>query len=424
MSTTQQPADVQTRPVAGAGAPQPSGTISPPGAPWTLVLAREIHVRLRDRTFILSTVLTLFLLLASIVAPMYFSGGPTEYTVAVTDDTAAAVVSASEQVVVERPTMTGDGETTVVSERVADRAAAETAVLDGDADLALVGGPGAWEVLSDGEADSLLFGAIADTVQSTSLAANAQEAGTSVEDLLVGTQVTATDLAADTAGLPEGVIFLLGFGFAMVFYFAALMFGMQIASSVVEEKQSRIVEILAAAIPVRDLLIGKVLGNTLMAVGQMVLIVATALVGLTFTDWDLALPGLAEAIGWYVPFFLLGFLALACVWAAAGALASRTEDLQATTMPLTMVLVAFLLLGINLEGIWRTIASFVPIMSTILMPIRILDGGVPWWQPALALVLVAVFSYLTIHLGSRLYRRALLHTAGSLSWRRAMTLED
>jgi ABC-2 type transport system permease protein len=396
-----------------------------PRAPWTLVLVREVQVRLRDRTFIVSTLLTLFLLLASMVAPAFFSGGDTEYRVAVADDAAAAVVTAADGVVAQRPTMTGEGETRVLPERVGDRAAAEASVLDGDADVALVGGPGAWEVLSDGEPDTALLGALTDTVTSQALAANAQEAGTSVEALLEGTAVSTVDLAeAPEQAVPEGMLFLLGFGFAMVFYFAALMFGMQIAASVVEEKQSRIVEILAAAIPVRDLLIGKVLGNTLLALGQMALIVVTLLVGLTFVDLDVSLPGLGLAIAWYLPFFLLGFLALACVWAAAGALASRTEDLQATTLPLTMVLVAFLLLGINLEGVWRTVASFVPIMSTILMPVRVLEGGVPWWEPALALVLVALFSYLTVHLGSRLYRRALLHTSGSLSWRRAMTLED
>src|SRR5690606_15368695 len=102
--------------------------------------------------------------------------------------------------------------------------------------------------------------------------------------------------------MSEGMLLLLGLGFAMVFYIAALMFGMQIAGSVVEEKQSRIVEILAAAIPVRHLLVGKVLGNTLMAVAQMALIVATALVGLTFTDFAVALPGMTEALGWYLPF--------------------------------------------------------------------------------------------------------------------------
>lgn len=224
--------------------------------------------------------------------------------------------------------------------------------------------------------------------------------------------------------MPEGMLFFVGFAFALVFYMAAVIFGMQIASSVVEEKQSRIVEILAAAIPVRHLLLGKVLGNTLLAVGQMALLVATALVGLTFTDLDIALPGLAEAMGWYLPFFLLGFLALACVWAAAGALASRTEDLQSTTMPLTMVLVLALLGSVNLEGVWRDVASFVPILSTLLMPIRILEGDVSWWQPALALALVGVFCTLTILLGSRLYQRALLHTSGSLTWRRALRLSE
>ena len=51
---------------------------------------------------------------------------------------------------------------------------------------------------------------------------------------------------------------------------------------------------------------------------------------------------------WYLPFFLLGFLSLACIWAAAGALASRIEDVQATSMPLTFVLVSVFVVGINM----------------------------------------------------------------------------
>ena len=116
---------------------------------------------------------------------------------------------------------------------------------------------------------------------------------------------------------------------------ASLMFGMTLANSVVEEKQSRIVEIIATAIPVRQLLAGKVLGNTVLAVGQMALYVGVGLVGLAFTDYRGAGPAVVRrSVGWFLVFFLAGFVALACLWAVAGALASRTEDLQSTTTPL------------------------------------------------------------------------------------------
>ncbi|GGK56699.1 ABC transporter permease [Ornithinimicrobium pekingense] len=423
MSTTREHPDVAPPQADRARVPD-HPSVTPPRAPWTLVMAREIRVRLTDKTFVLGTVLTVVLLLGAMVVPALLGGGGTEYRVAVTDATGAALVERAAPAVSGAPSMSGQEEVTVLTEPVADRSAAEDAVVEGDADVALVGADGAWEVLSDGEPPLRLTSALADTVRAEALAANAEQAGTSMAELTAGTVLTTVDVGSQDGAMAEGMLFVVGLGFAMVFYIAALMFGMQIASSVVEEKQSRIVEILAAAIPVRHLLLGKVLGNTLMAVGQMALIVAAALVGLTFTDLDVALPGMAEALGWYLPFFLLGFLALACVWAAAGALASRTEDLQSTTMPLTMVLVVAIFGAINLDGVWREVASFVPVLSTLLMPMRILEGDVSWWEPALALALVAGFCALTILLGSRLYRRALLHTSGSLTWRRALRMGE
>lgn len=88
---------------------------------------------------------------------------------------------------------------------------------------------------------------------------------------------------------------------------ASLIFGMTLANSVVEEKQSRIVEIIATKIPVRHLLAGKIAGNTVLAVGQMALYAAIGLVGLRFTPYSF-LPSVSGALGWFLVFFLLGFL--------------------------------------------------------------------------------------------------------------------
>ncbi|GAA4879161.1 ABC transporter permease [Serinicoccus chungangensis] len=386
-------------------------------APWTLVAAREIQVKLTDKNFLIGTGLTILLLLAVLVVPSLLGSSSPDYDVAVTDDRGAAVVAE-----VDDTLRAEDEEASATAVEVADRDAAESAVLEGDVDAALVAGDGTWELLSDGPDLGALQGLLSEQVRADALADNARSAGTTVEALTAGSEVAVVDVGQEEGGMPPVIAYVLGFAFAGLFYFAAIMFGMQIANSVVEEKQSRIIEILAAKIPTRQLLLGKVLGNTVLAFGQLALIAAVSLVGMTFVDLDVALPGLVGAIAWYLPFFLLGFLALACVWAAAGALASRTEDLQQTTMPLTMVLVVLFIAGVNLEGTARQVFSFLPVASTLVMPMRILEGDTQLWEPVLALVLVVVFCALTITLGSRLYERALLHTSGSLSWRRAMAL--
>ena len=77
-----------------------------------------------------------------------------------------------------------------------------------------------------------------------------------------------------------GLLYLVAFGFGIVFFMSAITFGSTISQSVVEEKQTRVVELLMSAIPVRALLAGKVLGNSVMAFGQIILIAVFATVGL------------------------------------------------------------------------------------------------------------------------------------------------
>lgn len=402
--------DTSTQPVTAPAAEAPGGRKSP----WALVALRELQVRLSDRNFLIGTGATLLLIIAMFALQSFLlGGGAASYKVAVTDSDAGAVVSQAQEAL--RAT---DDEAVITTVDVADTAAAESALTEGDVDAALLPSGDGWEFVTDGEADSQLQGAVADAVRTTALAQNAEAAGTSLPELTAGTEVATRDISG---GDEESrfVAFLAGFAMAFLFYMSAVMFGMAIANSVVEEKQSRIVEILAAAIPVRALLTGKVVGNTVLAFGQMALIGAVALVGLTFTDYDQYLSILTQGFLWYIPFFVLGFLALACIWAAAGAMASRTEDLQSTTMPLTMALVLVFIVGLSLDGAAKVIGSFVPVLSTILMPMRLLEGTAQWWEAVLALGLTAAFCFLTITIGTRLYRRSLLQTSGRVSLKAA-----
>src|SRR5690606_9560133 len=110
-----------------------------------------------------------------------------------------------------------------------------------------------------------------------------------------------------------------------------------IAQSVVEEKSTRVIEILLAAVPTRVLFTGKVLGTSLLAFSQIALIAAMAIVGLTVTGQDALLVGLGGPVLWFVAFFVVGFVMLAALFAATGAMVSRQEDIGSTTTPVMML---------------------------------------------------------------------------------------
>uniref|UniRef100_UPI0008386500 ABC transporter permease n=1 Tax=Piscicoccus intestinalis TaxID=746033 RepID=UPI0008386500 len=283
---------------------------------------------------------------------------------------------------------------------------------------------GAWVLTGQDEPGPLLAAGLGAAVRDHVMAANATAAGTSMATLEAGSRLSVRAVSDGGGGEAQAVNRIAGAVFAMLFYIASVMFGMAIASSVVEEKQSRIVEILATAIPLRQLLVGKVLGNAALAMGQLVLFVGVALVGVSFTDSGAMLPGLLGPSAWFLVFFAVGFMALACVWAVCGSLASRTEDLQATTMPMTMLLVGLLLLGLMGSGTTQVIASYVPIASVVTMPARLLAGTAAWWEPVLSLALTLAAAAALIAIAGRIYRRSLLQTGGRLSLRQALRVQE
>lgn len=385
---------------------------------WRVVAAREAMVKLTDRNFLIGTVITIVLLLGLFGVQAFLTGRVSTRTVAAYSDDARAVITATHERVNHL-----DAQRRLEVLSVTDHQAGEQALRDGRAEALLERVDGSWQILTFRDAQESLTAELGQTVRERMLTANAVAAGTSVEALNRGT--TLTSAALDPQAVADsGIARALAFAFAMLFYVAALSFGMQIAQSVVEEKQSRIVEILAAAIPVRQLLVGKVVGNTALAVGQMILYAAIGLLGAALTKQTIAVPTLLSSVGWFLVFFLAGFVALACAWAVAGSLASRTEDLQTTATPVTMLLVVAFFVGMSVDGSARAIASYVPIVSAITMPARIAASEASWWEPLVALALTLAMAALTIVAGERLYRRSLLQTRGRVSLRAAWAAED
>ena len=221
---------------------------------------------------------------------------------------------------------------------VADRAEAEALVTSGEVDAAIVGD----------SSSPLGFAIIAESDAPTQL-------------LLTLAQVPPVELLDPDDSNPA-LRYLVAIGFGIVFLLAASLFGGTIAQSVVEEKQTRVVELLISAIPTRALLAGKVVGNTVLAMGQILILAAIAIVGLTVTGQGEILQGLGAPIAWFAVFFLFGFVLLAALFAAAAAMVSRQEDIGSTTMPLTMLIMApyFLVIFFNDNPTVLAIMSYIP----------------------------------------------------------------
>ena len=380
--------------------------------PWVLIAEREITTKLRDKTFIGSTLVMLLIVIAAVLIPAVLAGKGGPDKIAVIDDSGVRVVQQASS------TAGGDG---FEATRVADRPAAEKAVTDGDVKAALLPGTDGYIVLGKDRVDSSLEGALREAAAAVGSEANAAKAGLSPAELHAGTKVS---LELLTPGpLPDVVSDFVNIGLALVFYMTALGFGMMIAQSVVQEKESRVVEILAAAVPIRSLLWGKVLGNTVLALSQIVLIAGVSLIGLLATDQADILEVVAPVAGWFVVFFVLGFVALAGLWAVAGSLATRQEDLGSTTLPGQMILMIPFFFSVFAGSSAKTVASFVPIASSMSMPGRMLTEDVPLWQPLVAIALLLATTVLIVRIGARLYERTLLQTGRRLGYREALALK-
>ncbi|WP_082698323.1 ABC transporter permease [Kocuria rhizophila] len=349
------------------------------------VAAREMRVKATSKPFIITTLILLAAALAAtLLVPRLgdlFAGDAT--SVAVVDQTAPSVQALGED---------------YAPQSVASADAAREAVLSGAADAAVVpdpGNPAGVSVLAMTDAPSGL-----------------------VQALSTSPGVELLDPAAPNPALR----YLMAFGFGLVFFMAAVTFGQQIAVSVIEEKQSRVVEILLAAVPARAMMAGKVLGNAAMAILQVALLAGALLLGMQINGNVLPLDGMGVPILWFVMLFSIGFVMIAALYAAAASMVSRQEDIGSTSMPVMMLIMLpyFGVIFFNDNPEALRIMSWIPFSAPVAVPLRIfLDQG-EWWEHIGSLVLLIVTTALAIWLAAVIYERSILRTGKALKWREAL----
>ena len=302
-----------------------------------------------------------------------------------------------------------------------DESTAREAVQSEEIDAAVVDGS---SVLVNESLDDALGAAISGAINGLTHAQRLADEGVSPEILQpVSLDVMSLQPAADAAD-EKG---LVAFVSILLLYTLLIFFGQFIAQGVVEEKASRVIEVLLAAVKPWQLLAGKIIGLGVLAFAQLLIICAVGLGGAIAFD-VITVPGAAiatvvQVLGWFV----LGFTLVAALFAVCGALVSRQEYLQTVLLPMTLILVAALVLAItagqNPNGTLAKVTSFVPALSTMVMPVRVATGSVAWWEIVLAVILMLATIVAVVRIGGRIYSGALLGKGGRVKVRDALAAE-
>ena len=379
-----------------------------------LIASREISARVRDKNFIISSIVIIVLLVGTLGLQVVLNSGADTIRVGVVGEPAlqTAIQAQSEALDV-------DVEVQVLDDEDAARAAIE----DDDVDGVLIAEEGEQPELlvqesASGSLQAVVQGAVAQLAVSQQLVA----VGLTALDVPEVT-VTALDPQADQDA-QRVVVAIIGIG---VLYGLLILFGQFVAQGVVEEKASRVVELLLATMKPWQLLAGKVVGLGLLGLAQIVVITVVGVAGaLAFDLVDIPGDLVGTAVG-VVAWFVLGYAFYASIFAAAASLVSRQEDLGTVVMPTTLVLVVAFVIGIQAasdpSGTLAVVTSYIPGVSPLVMPVRQAAGDVALWEIALSVVLMLVAIGLIVRLGGRIYAGALLRTSGKTKIRDALKAE-
>lgn len=397
-------------------------TTTAPLSPWSavrLVAGREIKQRAGSKAFLWTTVVLVVLIVGGAFLAQTLRGGESTLTVGVTQETA----SLSESVTA---TAQGFGTTAEVTTVTEDEG--RTQVLDGDLDAVVLSAEGGTvRVITKSTLDTELSSVLTVIAQQTVLAEQVTDLGgdpTEVSRAVAEATVDVEAIEPPRDIDPSQIIsaYLVG----ILMFISLQLCGAMIAQGVVEEKSSRVVELLLATVRPWQLMAGKVLGIGVIGLGQVVVLVAAAAgsaAGFGLLDgMDL---DLGATVLWTIAWFLIGFTMYALLFAAAAALVSRQEDVGTVTTPILMLMMIPYIVSVSVAPfapdspivVWL---SYLPFTSPLIMPTRVAVGGVEMWQVAVVMAVNIALVPLLVWLAGRIYSNAVLRSGARIKIKDAL----
>ncbi len=210
----------------------------------------------------------------------------------------------------------------------------------------------------------------------------------------------------------------------ILLFISIFTFGTWVLTGVVEEKQSRVVEVVLSTIEARDLLIGKVLGIGLLGLVQLTLMIAVGL-GTGVASGRFALPATTlSTVAMLVVWFALGYAFYSTALGVLGALASRMEEASNASSPVSFIAMGgyffSLLVALNdPAGTAARIATFIPPVSPMVVPLRAALGAIEPWEIVGSALLMCAAIWVLFVVGGRVYSGAVLQTGARMKLRDA-----
>lgn len=386
------------------------------------IIVREVLEKLRSRAFWVVNALLLAVLVAAVAVPALLGDdGPDELTVVAVGTTPTTIAQRAAD-------FAPADELALVVETVPDRDAAEQALRDEEADLALVS---ADRLVARGDPDtqtaSLLDSARRVTLLDDALA----DAGVDQQQrsqLLTPAPIEQAVLdGGDEDDRPSGTAVGTGLTTVFVLYGLLIFYGQQIAQGIVQEKQSRVIEVLLATVRPMQLLGGKLLGLGLVGLAQ---IAGLAAIGYG----TLAVVGRADIPAEVVPtllsavaFFVLGYVLYATIFALAAVVVAKIEDLQtAMTVPILLLVGSLFLAQLAIaepEGTIAVVGALLPTSAPVVQPLLIAVGAASPLLVVLSVLSTLVTAALLLPLAARVHAGAALVTRQRVSVREALERE-
>jgi ABC-2 type transport system permease protein len=380
-----------------------------------LVARREWNQRARSRAFRISTLISVLIVVAIIVVPEMYGGGvkPTR-TIGVVGESSPQLSTFLRE--------SGDQLGLSVKTRgFADEAAGRAALRSGDVSVLLVDQRAlVWKAEADVQVRAIVTSAVQTLQQQQAIDDIGLTPG-QAQRLLRPPDLPATSLEPATKERSARVALAL---IGMVLLFMAIAFyGGFLLVGVVEEKSSRVVEVLLSRLRPTELLAGKILGIGLVGLAQFAVVAGSALAALVLSGNTLAPKTTPSTIGWILFWFILGYGFYSVLYATAGSLVSRQEDAQSIQFPITAVLLVGYLLAFTAaespDSVAAVAGSLLPPTAPMVMTVRMAQGGVPWWQIVLSVALMVVTVYGMVHLAGRIYAGAVLRIGPRVRLREA-----
>lgn len=385
----------------------------------SLIAKREFTVQVMKKSFVISNVIILAVIVGGIIAYSIFSGSG--------DEERDVIGVAGDQSIATVLEATGDAVGSPVEVRdVADAAAARSGVESGDLDVALVpdGTAGAYTAVTESDLTGTLRAVVEGSVATQ--ATNAELAQQGVDQNELGAATSAATVTVDAIDPPDpeaGQRTALALSAVFLLYAQIIGFGMYVAMGVVEEKSSRVVELLLSTVRPLQLLWGKILGIGAVGILQLALYgIAGVGAGLgtgVLTVTGAAVSVFAATLAW----FILGFAFFAVLYAAGGSMVSRQEDVNSTTMPLLILIMAMFFAAFysvsDPESTLANTLSWIPPFSAIMMPLRIAAGVTSPVQIVGSAVLMVITTAILAMGAAKIYQRSILRIGKTVSWKEA-----